>query len=707
MKNLPSAVRKLGRLATSLCALGCIAVGCSEDPGTCSAGARCADVVRRDVSADAPPPPPDVLPIDVPDPALRDVVSIEIEPANPTITCVDGMRATQMFRAIGVQRDGMRLMLTSGSWSLEHDRLGSIGNDGVFTANGIASGVVEVRVEAPDAMGMTLRATTRLSVRVERTIVAMGTPMDAATHFMDPVVMDAARAVLLHYPLDNAMMPNNVGAPDVQWERGAAGDVYRVRIVKPGLTVTAYVLHTGMGFRYDWVVESDAWRSVAENSAEEPAVISVDRWDSAMRQVVPGPNARVLLARSGIFGAIYYWDLGGGRIQRINAVTGARDSAIPNPPVRTSDGRRCVACHTVSRDGRYLGAELWDGGSTSTVFDLTTDLTPDPSPTVFPPGRVSFLFSTFSPDSTRLITNFGNGLGLIDPRTGMSVAATGLPTTGSAHPEWSPDGNSVAFITNTDGGWAVDFTRGDLAMLPVMPGDTFLPAATIHRGSDLAGMTEGGNVDAHPTWAPDSRVLAFQHAIHSRSDGGGGRTIASSLYLVARAGGAAARLNNAVGGPSETTSYWPTFSPFITRDRMDLPAYYWLAFFSRRPYGNTQAGTRGSSRRQLWVTAVRTDAPPGADPSSVAYWLPGQDVASQNMAAFWAPQPCRMNSADCRTSADCCSGSCRPDPMMPMRFTCQPPPPAECRRLGATCGAGGDCCMGLTCVGNTCVSPPG
>jgi hypothetical protein len=152
-------------------------------------------------------------------------------------------------------------------------------------------------------------------------------------------------------------------------------------------------------------------------------------------------------------------------------------------------------------------------------------------------------------------------------------------------------------------------------------------------------------------------------------------------------------------------SYWPTFSPFTTREGPG-ESYFWLAFYSRRPYGNERAGTRGTGRRQLWVTAIRSGSP-GGDPSSVPYWLPGQNVATDNMAAYWAPQACRANGEVCTVSSECCSGMCLRDPMDPSRFTCQPPPPAMCRREGASCGGSADCCSGLMCVGNVCQSPPG
>ena len=65
-------------------------------------------------------------------------------------------------------------------------------------------------------------------------------------------------------------------------------------------------------------------------------------------------------------------------------------------------------------------------------------------------------------------------------------------------------------------------------------------------------------------------------------------------------------------------------------------------FYTFRDYGNAQAGTKGTHRRQLWITAIDKAklASGQGDPSSVPYWLPDQDVATNNMSAFWAlPAP--------------------------------------------------------------------
>ena len=310
---------------------------------------------------------------------------------------------------------------------------------------------------------------------------------------------------------------------------------------------------------------------------------------------------------------------------------------------------------------------------------------------MIPPSVERFLTASFSPDNSRLVANGRNDLFLMDGNTGARVAQMGtpMPTTGSAHPSWSPDGSVIAFVTNTNGSWGVDFTRGDLALIDVTAPDTFAPQRTIFTGAPLTV--------ARPSWSPDSQWIAIQHGQHSRAfeDPGAAASIRrdATIRLVRRDGAAALALDTLNGGA--TNSYYPTFSPF------DEGGYFWLAFFSTRDYGNAQSGTRGTGRRQLWVAAVANDPGSLTDPSSAAYWLPQQDVAAQNMAAFWAEEPCLADGRTCAASAECCSGFCRDTGMGPV---CVPPSTVPCSMEGEACSTDADCCEDdmTSCVGNVC-----
>lgn len=621
------------------------------------------------------------------DARVRTLTGMHVEPAAPVLTAIDGAMPTIDFTLVGEYDDGSTSEITAGIWSADARVIGSIDRTtGLFTALGVVGGTSNVSVTAG---GMT--AGTTVTVQIQRTVLDTGAPSDAATHFAPGVTMvdEPARAASMLYPLDRTVFPGNVYPADLQWSGGAAGDLYQVRLDAPGVQVRAYVTHSGAAFGFHWLPTPEAWRALAESAPESDVTIAVDRWESATDTVIRGHGPTVRFAAATIRGAIYYWDLGQGRIQRINGDGTGRVSFMPNPPARPGDGRQCVACHAISRDGRRMAAEIWDGGGTSAIFDLTGDTTLSPPPMIVPPNVVSFLTASFSPDASRLVASFGNELFLVDGNSGARIASS-LPSAGAAHPAWSPDGTQIAFITSTNGGWAVDFTRGDLAIVDAMAGDAFgTPRTILAAGSPP--------VIARPSWSPDSAYIAFQHSQHSRAyeDLGTGTHIfrPGSVEMVARDGATSYGLANLNG--ASPSSYYPTFSPF------DEGGYFWLAFFSTRDYGNAQVGTAGAGRRQLWVAAIDSTPSAGIDPSSSPYWLPQQDVHDENMAAFWTEEACHMDGLGCAVSGECCSGFCRDTGAGPV---CVPPDIVTCSHEGEACTDSGDCCPGedTMCIGSRC-----
>jgi hypothetical protein len=270
------------------------------------------------------------------------------------------------------------------------------------------------------------------------------------------------------------------------------------------------------------------------------------------------------------------------------------------------------------------------------VFDLAnpTVVTGNPAPTMAPVNTYNSLFSTFNPDASRLIINDGTSLALVDPTTGMKLPTMGtpLPAAAAAHPSWSPDGTLIAFINNIDGTWAVDYTMGDLSIISANGADSFGIPTTIVASST------GDPAFKAPSWpsfTPDSQFIAYGAGSNSRGRNAIGMppvetVYPGSLFLVGRTGGTPARLDNACSGARNC--YLPCFSPY------DSGGYFWLVFYSVRDYGNAQAGTKGTQRRQMWVTAIdKSKLAGGGDPSSVPYWIPMQDPKTENMSAFWAP----------------------------------------------------------------------
>ena len=206
----------------------------------------------------------------------------------------------------------------------------------------------------------------------------------------------------------------------------------------------------------------------------------------------------------------------------------------------------------------------------------------------------------------------------------------------------------------------------------------------IQRGSDLtASDPAGGSADAFPSWSPDSKYLLFDHTANTR--GTGEVRYDSSLYMTTPVAGVApVRLQTATDVAGEPSAHYPAMTPFQSG------GYYWVVYYSTRDYGNTLAGTAGTERPQLWVTAVSTSFDGSLDTSSVPYWLPGQSTQHENADGVWAPSACKMTNDSCLTSSDCCSGSCQPAALGSGGYVCTPP--NVCRREGESCEQTSDCC---------------
>ncbi|MBP7680826.1 MAG: hypothetical protein KBB95_02975 [Deltaproteobacteria bacterium] len=665
-------------------------------------------------------PPPDQGVVVLPDlgPGVT-ITGIELTPVGETADLTIGATDTVQFSAVLRRSDSQTLPATGARFTASSRVLGTLDTvTGAFALNGLLGGSVTVTVSITIG-GQTFTDTETLVVNLSRTIGGgAGGPTDPVTQFMGTPVMDAARTAAIQYPLDEVVMPQNVSPADVQWSCGAntgvcpEADSFRITLEKPHARVVVYVRNPDEAVNDHYLVDASAWRALAQSDPTDAMSVRVDRFDAAATQVVSGAPIDVNFAVAAVTGTVYYWDIDDEKIRRINDGAPASELLLPHPDSPLADdvdGDACVGCHAISNSGRYMLANL-HFDNFGALYDLTrSDLAANPAPTEWPVSEmIRWRTASFSPDDTRAMVSSAQGndfLFLIDPFTGQSVTHTGtLPNPGT-HPAWSRDGDSVAYIGNTNS-WAGDITTGDLSMLPVTGPDAFGPGAAIHTGASLSGQAEGGVTDSYPTWSPDSAWLAFAHGTGSRSDprDPDGNVVidpanTSAIYLVRRDGTGLTRLTRIAS--ANHFEFQPNFSPFTSG------GYYWLSYLSRRPYGNRTAGNAGTTIQpgQVWVTAVRANADGTFDPSGVPYWLPGQIPDHRSVSAFWAPRACRVDGEGCMVNSECCGGVCGDDGSGGTE--CVPPPVNECRLIGETCSTNADCCDeadGATCTNNSCVN---
>ena len=156
------------------------------------------------------------------------------------------------------------------------------------------------------------------------------------------------------------------------------------------------------------------------------------------------------------------------------------------------------------------------------------------------------------------------------------------------------------------------------------------------------------------------------------------------------------------GGFNGTTPYIPYpnrdehYEFFPTVSPVAAGGYFWLFFTSRRNYGNIPVGPPDlPASKKIWVSAIDINAPPGADPSHPAFFLPGQELDSGNVRAFAALEPCRADGDQCNSGIQCCCGGCTD--------TGQCGCPQGCSKIDEKCTTAADCCdPGVQCINGFC-----
>ena len=315
---------------------------------------------------------------------------------------------------------------------------------------------------------------------------------------------------------------------------------------------------------------------------------------------------------------------------------------------------------------------VYDAGPpTDGVYDLTAN-----GALLYEAPNRTWDFGAFYPDGT-LFLRYGavpwtsgawapdvRGLGnpttdvpsaLFNPKTGAQIAAPGLDNGGAdggslnmMMPAFSPDGTMVAF-NHYDTGLGhtiavMDFDRKtntfsklrDIATVP----------ATIYAG--------------WPTFTPDDLYVFFaggtSDEYDSMSDNAPTVPEPTSNIYVAQVASKTVATANQLNGVSGGKAYLPfPDDPNLNFEPTILPVgaggYYWVAFTSRRNYGNivngdpyTGTGGAPSPRKKLWVAAIDITAAGAStkatDTTHPAFYIDGQ-----------ASPPATCGASGCSTRA--------------------------------------------------------
>jgi hypothetical protein len=610
-------------------------------------------------------------------------------------------------------------------WSVSNTRLGSIGDDGVFEANGFTAGSVTITAEAGS-----VSASAKLSTTVEiaqnpdkiadteQTALTLGGTGGA--HGVGPD--DTFRFL---YPYDRTVFPQGLAAPSLQFDSTPPNATY-LKITAPGFSYAAFAL----GSVPTRVAIPDAvWRGLTLSSGAAGSVtVEVSKLTNGE---VTGPiTQHWSVAQGNLKGVIYY-----NTYRSMLAQNGGVMRIRPGKNAEVLQSG-CTVCHSVSSQGNVLVAGVnWDQNPIdSEAFDLKSDGTTKVR-RIVNDGRV-FSLGALTPDGARLMASgiaptppTPRGMSgsfasqFFDTKSGKNIPAPTFSSivTYALTPTFSPDGTHLAFNNR-------DLSEGHtLSVMNYDGGVGFSKLRTV--------VSNPNQVVAWPSFLPDSGGIVFHEGDSFDTAKYQGGSLYADLRLATIDKAAAPNTLAQLNGYDQNGVYYLPYGAdeeaHLDYEPSVLPVpvggYYWVLFTSRRAYGNTIApgGTvpRGndkwgkpqgtevespSPRKKIWLAPIDLDYDGKIDPSHPAIYLPGQELESGNMRAFAAFEPCRDNGGSCESAAECCAGFCRQtgrDGNGPV-LQCVPPPENACSNEDEACAVATDCCnTHELCINKRCASP--
>jgi hypothetical protein len=432
------------------------------------------------------------------------------------------------------------------------------------------------------------------------------------------------------YPYDGTVFPSGLEPPSMQWG-GAAADAYYVQITTTSLRYEAFF---GAG-PPTLALDAPTWQSLATGAGATGTMqvaVTILRGGEAH-----GPIAATwTIAQAPLPGVLYYASLGAAQLNGNGAVM---KLAFGSPAQIVAGGSTCMGCHAVSADGSTMIASYGDNNS-GAIFDLTKDATKlrDQADSIFTWGALY-------PDGSLMMSNgvlaggfppnvSGQTQGprpsrLYDPKTSTLLAASGWDSaiTAALMPAFSPDGKKIAFN---------HYDVGEGKSLSVMDFD--VATKTFSGMVDIA--IDATSFLGWPSFTPDGARVVFQAGTRddyvTEQGAKGDLAITSSnaqsvVKLDALNGYASGAVYLPYGEAEAHLNYWPAVAP------VTAGGYAWVAFTSRREYGNTitNASQDDKERQKIWIAAIDLTSSPSKDPSHPAFFLPGQDMGSGNMRPAW------------------------------------------------------------------------
>jgi hypothetical protein len=694
------------------------------------------------------------------------LTSLSIEPTTVTLNASDTAAATQKFKITGTYSDkNTKDLSNQSSFSVDDTRLGFFEGPSFLTRMGVAAvgGTSTVRARV-GTMSVSANVTVKLQQNTSDSpptgSTPAPTPVPAQPEDKFGGTVSATRKPSILYPNSGVMVPPNLGQLEFHFNPGPSTNtlfqlsftnaITDVRVHLRCYLPTGFTMPTtlpqGMTRGCIYTPSADVWRFLAEsNRGGQPVQVTLKATGDTGGTVGVSDPILLNFARSEIKGALYYWTTSGntavmrydfagtaGQKQATPALT--RGDINPATPAVT-----CVGCHALSRNGKKLVAEVnGQNDGRLALVDLSNFTSGTSKVSLAQSGTKLSNFESWNPDGSKFVgvyadegaTRFNlmlfNGT---DAKFEKEITGTGTSTNPANHPDWSADGQTIAYMSMGIRETNQRSYRGAIRMVKAQAGDTWSSPVTV-----VPAVSRKNRY--YPAIAPDNSFLVFNESscpsgtTDRETDCNSDTDPSATLWaarLQASATPVALTRANAPGpmdqGATNLTNSYPKWSPFVTRGNgSDTSKLMWVTFSSSRNYGlrtppEPSNKTENPKGTLLWMAAVDPDkVAQGVDPSSPAFALPFQDLGTSNHIAQWAEylvsNGCSTVGEGCGSGGStCCNGlqcvQLNQDPPVPCSINgacvCQPIP--QCAPAFEKCSAVAPCCDGNRCLdtsGNDC-----
>jgi hypothetical protein len=534
------------------------------------------------------------------------------------------------------------------------------------------------------------------------------------------------------YPYDATIFPRGFKAPLFMWKGGSAKAVY-LKIRSKFFEYDGCLKPTAAG---QLQLPQKIWDTAGTQTlgASTPFSVELSTLDGGK---VSGPiKEQLVIAQATFKGSIYYNSYDS-KLGEAAGGGGFRQGGTTGTIIRIQPGKdaefyarqgTCTGCHAVSANGqRLVSKELGGGGgfpgfgggaaaaTDGQVYDIVAGGMVNPTPAR---GAAGSAFVGLTPDGSLYVTTavvmglgpntVGRGVApltsavVYETDTGTVVPNTGIPAA-AGMPTFSADGTMLVFSDLAKQGNALVAMDFDLKSRKATKPRTLYSSTAGHLGwpfllPDNAGVIfavtdsvtfsgEGAHIGGTMMAGPSSDLSIAD------AETGKGVILARAMGFDSVEDAAAGKTYLPFGTEELHQHYYPTVSPVAAG------GYFWVFFDSIRHYGNL------GIHRSLWATAVKVQQPTsgefssddglyGADHSSPAFYVPGQELDGANHRAFTALDPCKADGQSCESGIDCCSGFCTDG-------LCGPP--KGCSELNEACKVDDDCCdKSNFCIGGYC-----